>query len=117
MEEVLLRFSAGSVAAADLEPEISSIIRELADPESAASRLATASGLVPADLADAPVTVSQSGKGFGAVVILIAITTSVGAHAVESYWDDVIWPRLKTKLGADSVGKSEKAEKDEKNGK
>jgi hypothetical protein len=104
---VNLRFAGGSADAEDLETEILSILNELADSGTEVARSAVGAGLSPSDLAGARVNVSQEGKGFGPVVFLIAITVPVAAHIVNKFWDDVIWPRVKDKLGADALGERE----------
>jgi hypothetical protein len=104
---VNLRFAGGAADAEDLEAEISSILHELADPASDVARSAVAVGLSPSDLAGARVTVSQEGKGFGPVMILVAIAVPVAAHIVNKFWDDVIWPRIRGRLGADALGERE----------
>jgi hypothetical protein len=108
-----LRFVGGKGNAEDIEAEISSIVAELADPASEAAQSAANAGLNPADMSGARVDVAKEGKGFGPVAIVIAIAVPVAAHIVNKFWDDVIWPRIKDKLGADSVGKRVQEKRDE----
>ncbi len=107
MSEVELHFVAGAVSAEDVESCVSSILMELANPQSESSAMAAAAGLSPAELAGAQARATQNAKGFGPVLIIITISTAVAAHIVEQFWDDVVWPRLKAKLGADSLGERE----------
>jgi hypothetical protein len=102
-----LRFAGGAADFGDLESEISSILRDLADPASDAAKAARTANLDPSDMADAGVTVTQNAKGFGVVAILIAITVPVAAHIINKFWDDVIWPQLRERLGGDALGKPE----------
>jgi hypothetical protein len=108
-----LRFMGGSAEAEDLQAEVASVLHDLADPNSEVSGLARAAGLNPEDVADAEVTVTKEAKGFGPVVILVAIAVPVAAHIVNQFWDDVIWPRIKGALGADAVGKIDEGKTDE----
>ena len=73
----------------------------------ASTRAAVAAGLSPSDLVGAHATVRQEGKGFGPVVILVAIAVPVAAHIVNKFWDDVIWPHISGSLGADALGERE----------
>ena len=104
---VSLRFAGGAAEAEDLEAEISSVLQELANPASDVARAAVAAGLSPSDLVGAHATVRQEGKGFGPVVILVAIAVPVAAHIVNKFWDDVIWPHISGSLGADALGERE----------
>ena len=108
-----LRFLGGAAEAEDLEAEVTSVLRDLADPNSEISGLARAVGLNPDDVAGAGVKVTKQAKGFGPVVILVAITVPVASHIVNQFWDDVIWPRIRGALGADAVGKLDKGKTDE----
>jgi hypothetical protein len=105
-----LRFSAGEVAAENLETEISSILSEFADPESDATLSAIAAGLSPAAMKGAQATVKKEAKGFAPVAILIVIAAPVAVHTIDKFWDDVIWPRVRSRLGSDALGKREDEE-------
>src|SRR5262249_13051547 len=104
-QSVRLRFVKGELGAEALEAEIASILEDLANPASDASRSAIASGLDPADMTKARASVEQEGKGFGVVAIAILIAAPVAAHIVNQFWDDVIWPEIKKRLGRDALGK------------
>jgi hypothetical protein len=108
-----LRFLGGAAEAEDLEAEVASVLSDLADPNSEVSGLARAAGLNPDDIAGVEVKVTKEAKGFGPVVILIAIAVPVASHIVNQFWDDVIWPRIKGALGADAVGKLDEGKTDE----
>jgi hypothetical protein len=108
-----LRFVGGAAEAEDLEAEITSVLLDLADPNSEATGLARAAGLNPDDLAGAEARVTKEAKGFGPVVILVAIAVPVASHIINQFWDDVIWPRIKGTLGADAIGKSDEGKPDE----
>jgi hypothetical protein len=36
--------------------------------------------------------------------IIVGIVSAAGARAAESLWVDVLWPRIRRKLGADALG-------------
>ena len=106
-DEVSFRFVGGAADAEGLEAEISLILQQLADPGSDAARSAIAAGLRPSDMTGARAIVRQEAKGFGPVVILVAIAVPVAAHIVNKFWDDVIWPHIRGSLGADALGERE----------
>lgn len=108
--KIKLRFSAGEVDAQNLEAEISSILLEFTDPESDTALSANAVGLSPAAMAGAQATVKKEAKGFAPVAILIVIAAPIAVHTIDKFWDDVIWPRLKSRLGGDALGKREDEE-------
>ena len=59
---------------------------------------------MPDEFLQAHVEVDQEAKGFGDVIILIAIFAPAANHALRNVWDDIIWPRIKSELGADALG-------------
>jgi hypothetical protein len=104
---VSIRFSGGALTADSLEAEIASFMQELADPRSDVAQLAEAAGLQPERLSQATVKVTQTTKGFGPVAIVVMIVAPVASHLIDKFWDDVIWPTLKKRSGADALGKRE----------
>jgi hypothetical protein len=101
---LIVRFRPGASSVNDLEAELTSALEELADPGSDLARLASGIGIAAPEFADARGSVDQEGKGFGDVVVLIAIFAPAANHALRNVWDEVIWPRLKSRLGADAIG-------------
>lgn len=102
-----LRFLEGAADLEDLEAEITSALAELGDSTSDLARSALMAGLNPGDLQSAGVSVRKEGDGFGPVVLLIAISVPVTSHIIDKLWDDIIWPRVKDRLGADALGERE----------
>ena len=76
------RFERGEATAAEIEDVAREVVGELRDPDSEASRDARAAGLDPA--------------------------VSTGAKVAETLWKEVIWPRVRRRLGVRALG----AEKD-----
>jgi hypothetical protein len=101
---LIIRFQSGASNVNDLKAELASALEELADPGSDLARLASGIGIAAREFADARGSVDQEGKGFGDVVVIIAIFAPAANHALRNVWDEVIWPRLKSRLGADAVG-------------
>jgi hypothetical protein len=49
--------------------------------------------------------VTEEGQGLDLVSIAIIVTLiEFGGHVGTQFWDDVLWPRIKRKLGDDAVG-------------
>ncbi len=52
------------------------------------------------------ITVEEESQGFDPITIAVAVTLiKFGGHVATQVWDDHIWPRVRTKLGDDAVGK------------
>lgn len=99
-----LRYEPGASSVSDLDAEISSALEELADPDSDLAQVASRIGVEAREFAGARGSADQEGKGFGDVVVLIAIFAPAANHALRNVWDEVIWPRVKSRLGADAIG-------------
>jgi hypothetical protein len=106
-----LQYRPGAATIDDLQAEISSALRELGDPDSDLSRSASDLGITSDEFTRAEASVNQEGKGFGDVLIVVAIFAPAVNHALRSVWDDLIWPRVKSRLGADAIG--DEVEEDE----
>jgi hypothetical protein len=104
---VSLRFRGGSADLKDLRTEISAALGELADPTCGLAERASVLGFSSAEFIGARADVSEDSKGFGEVVLLITIVAPAATHALNKVWDDLIWPRLKSRLGGDAVGEQE----------
>jgi hypothetical protein len=107
-DAVILKFYRDDANAEEIQAQVEVVVAELGDPSSESSRLASAAGLDPADMAGTPVSVTEE-QGIEPVstMILIALVTKVGPHIVNKFWDDVISPRLRRELGGKAVGEKE----------
>jgi hypothetical protein len=99
-----LRYKAGESDSDELQAEITTALEELADPGSDLARSASGLGIAVSEFAGAESSVDQAGSGFGDVIVVIAIFAPAANHALRNVWDEVIWPRLKSQLGADALG-------------
>jgi hypothetical protein len=104
-----LRFKAGEADLDDLRAEIASALRDLADPTSSLASQASAYGFDSVEFTGAESSVTEDAKGFGPILILVAILTPSATHAINKVWDDLIWPRIKSRLGADALGEREES--------
>lgn len=101
-----LRFRSGEASAADIQVVVDEILAELSDETSEAAKKARKAGLDPPVLASASVTVRERGQGLEPLtIILVGISIRVGSHVVRQFWDEVLWPRLRRRLGVKAVGK------------
>ncbi len=99
-----LRYQPGAASLDDLQTEISSALEDLRDPDSDLARDASGLGFSSNEFAGAEGSIDQEGKGFGDVIIFITIFAPAANHVIKNVWDEVIWPRIKSRLGADAVG-------------
>jgi hypothetical protein len=100
------RFTRGSSPASQIELVARAVLAELDDPDSEASRAARRAGLTPADLDGARIEVAEGEQGAEPILtsIVIGIISAGGARMAESLWVDVLWPRIRRRLGADALG-------------
>jgi len=105
-DAVELRFQHGQASAARIQEAVDEVLVDLADPRSRAAELARDARLDPDALAKATVSVEEEGQGFDPLTttILLTIATDVGAHLIKQFWDAVIWPRIRARLGVDALG-------------
>jgi hypothetical protein len=101
-----LRFRYGQASAAELQAVVDEVLAELGNPTSEAADRARRAGLDPGDLTGAEVDVREEQQGLEPVstTILVSIATGVGTHIATKLWDEVIWPRLRRRLGARPLG-------------
>lgn len=99
-----LKYRSRAAGTTDLQAEISNALHNLSNPTSDLAREASHLGFMPDEFLQAHVEVDQEAKGFGDVIILIAIFAPAANHALRNVWDDLIWPHIKSELGADALG-------------
>ena len=103
---VELRYQRGDASADAIKTAVDEVLAELTDPSSEPARAARAAGMEPDQLANANVVVREGAQGAEPILtsIIIGITVSAGAKVAETFWNDVIWPRLRRHLGARALG-------------
>jgi hypothetical protein len=101
------RFVRGGASASRIQDVAREILAELDDPASEASGAARRAGLSRAELVGVRVEVTEAEHGADPFLtpIIVGIVVSVGSQVVESLWEDVLWPRIRRRLGADAIGK------------
>jgi hypothetical protein len=108
-----LRFSSAGANLDDLESAVASLLNELRDPRTEIAQAAGHIGIAPEEFAGAEGSVDQEGKGFGDVIVIVALIAPTINHSLRNVWDDLLWPHIKRALGADALG-DELPEDDEK---
>lgn len=101
-----MRYQRGDATADDIQAIADALLRELADPASQAAQEALAAGIDPQSVSDAAIEVRETAQGAEPFLtaVLIGIVVSAGSKVAESIWQDILWPRVKRRLGASAVG-------------
>lgn len=104
-----LRYLHGDASGEDLKTVVDEVLEELADPNTEAAMEARIAGLDYPQLEGASVSVDEEQQGAEPILttILIGITVTAGSHVAERLWDDVIWPRVKRRLGGRALGRQD----------
>ena len=107
------RFERGDATATEIEDVARAVLAELREPDSEASAAARTAGLDPAVLADARAEVTDGEHGAEPILttIVVGIAVSAGSKVAESLWKDVLWPRIRRRLGARALGAEKTPEK------
>ena len=102
---VELRYQRGDASADEIQEVVDEVLRELAVPDSEAALEALAAGFDPGQLAGARVTVREGAQGAEPFLtaVLVGIVVSLGSKAAEAFWQEILWPRIKTRLGATAL--------------
>lgn len=107
MTEVILHkeFRRGDATADELQQVVDEVLAELNAPDSEARRAAQDAGLADEDIARVEVSVREGQQGVEPVLttILVGILVSATSKVAESLWKDVIWPRIRRRLGWTAV--------------
>ena len=105
-EMTLWRFERGDATATEIQDVAREVLAELREPGTEASAAAEATGLDPADLTEARADVTDGEHGAEPILttIVVGIAVSAGSKVAESLWKDVLWPRIRRRLGARALG-------------
>lgn len=106
---VELKFRRGDASADELQAVVDEVLAELAVPGSEADRDVRDVGLEPGDLGAAAITVREGEQGADpfTMSIIVSIVVSAGSAVAKSIWTDVIWPRIKRRLGVKALEESD----------
>ncbi len=101
-----LHFARGSASGSEIEEAARAVLAELDDPTSEAAAAATRNGLDATALRGARIDVAETEHGADPFLtpIIIGIAVSAGSKVAETLWKEVLWPRIRRRLGADALG-------------
>jgi hypothetical protein len=104
-------FQRGDAGADDIQAVVDALLDELRDTSSEAAEAARTAGLDPREMADAKVEVREGAQGADPFLtpVLVGITVAVGSKIAESLWEDVLWPRIRRRLGVRALGERREA--------
>jgi hypothetical protein len=105
-EMTLRRFQRGDATASEIQDVAREVLAELRRPGTEANATARTAGLDPGTLADARTEVTDGEQGVEPVLttIVVGIAVSAGSKVAESLWKDVLWPRIRRRLGVRALG-------------
>jgi hypothetical protein len=105
-QSIELRFTRGSVDAATLESFLAEVLAEFGEHDSHDADWASEHGIDAQAVAESNARVREEAHGLEPIstTVLVTIGTGLGLKILESLWDDVLWPRLRRKFGADALG-------------
>ena len=100
------RFERGDAGADEIQLSVDEILAQLTDTTSEASGAARAAGIEPAGLEGVTVEVREGRQGAEPILttILVSVAVKAGSTAAETLWREVIWPRLRRRLGTRVLG-------------
>ncbi|MGH3937491.1 MAG: hypothetical protein ACRDTG_02480 [Pseudonocardiaceae bacterium] len=99
-------YQRGDASAAELQDVVDGILGQLEEPDSDVAHAARAAGLEPAELSGASAEIREGAQGAEPILttIVVGITVAAGSKIAETLWTEVIWPRLRRRLGAKAIG-------------
>lgn len=111
-EMTLWRFQRGDATATQIQDVARELLAELREPGTEANAAALSAGLEPSALADARADVTDGEHGAEPILttIVVGIAVSAGSKVAESLWKDVLWPRIRRRLGVRALGARRTAE-------
>jgi hypothetical protein len=105
-EMTLWRFQRGDATATEIQDVAREVLAEMREPGTEANAAARSAGLDPVALANARADVTDGEHGAEPILttIIVGIAVSAGSKVAESLWKDVLWPRIRRRLGVRALG-------------
>lgn len=99
-------YQRGDASAEELQDVVDEILGQLTEPDSDVAHAARAAGLEPADLSGVSAEVREGAQGAEPILtsIIVGIAVAAGSKVAETLWAEVIWPRLRRRLGVKALG-------------
>lgn len=100
------RYERGDASAEQLQGVVDEVLGELAAPGSEAAQAARTAGMDPAGLRTATVEIREGAQGAEPVLttVVVGIAVGAGTKVAETFWEEVLWPRLRRRLGVRALG-------------
>jgi hypothetical protein len=100
------RYQRGDASAAQLQEVVDEVLEQLAEPDGDVCNSVRAAGLEPAELSGVRAEVREGEQGAEPVLttIVVGIVVAAGSKVAETLWNEVIWPRLRRRLGVKALG-------------
>ena len=100
------RFQRGDATATEIQDVMQEVLAELREPGTEANAAARNAGLDPGVLTDARADVTDGEHGAEPILttIIVGIAVSAGSKVAESLWKEVLWPRIRRRLGVRALG-------------
>src|SRR5436309_1867458 len=97
-----MRYRRGDASADEIAAVVAEILACADDAGGTLAAEASAAGIDPDALAGASVEVREGAQGLepALTTIIVGITTQTTSAIAESLWTEVIWPRLRRRLGS-----------------
>jgi hypothetical protein len=109
------RYERGDASAEQLQEVVDEVLEQLTQPDSEAARTARTAGLEPAGLSAVAVEIREGEQGAEPVLttIVVGLAVSAGTKVAETLWEEVLWPRLRRRLGVRALGTRKAAPEDD----
>ncbi|MFN2494642.1 MAG: hypothetical protein ABR608_01865 [Pseudonocardiaceae bacterium] len=110
------RYQRGDASAEALQEVVDEVLEQLAEPDSEVARAARAAGLQPGELSGVSAEVREGAQGAEPVLttIVVSIAVAAGSKVAGTLWDEIIWPRLRRRLGVKALGARSAAPEEER---
>lgn len=99
-------YQRGDASADELQEVVDEILGQLAEPDGEVAQAARAAGLDRAELSAVRVEIREGEQGAEPILttIIVGIAVSAGSKIAGTLWEEIIWPRLRRRLGARALG-------------
>ena len=101
-----LSFARGRADAEALQEVIDETLAALRGSDDEVLKQLKAAGFELRQIASVDVSVREDAQGANAVVtgIIVAVAGGISKDAAVAFWNRVLWPRIRRRLGSDAVG-------------
>ena len=100
------RYQRGDASAAELQEVVDEVLGQLTEPDSEVAHAARAAGLEPGEFSGVHAEIREGEQGAEPILttIIVSLAVAAGSKVAGTLWDEVIWPRLRRRLGVKALG-------------